>query len=52
MIIITAGYVGKLQQQLLIFGHKIECSDERATGTRVDVHFTEEAYKPVIEEHL
>ena len=38
---------------ILIFGHKIECNiDKWATGTRVDIHFTEEAYKPVFEEHL
>jgi len=38
---------------ILIFWHKIECGiDEWATGTRVDINFTEEAYKPVFEEHF
>jgi hypothetical protein len=37
----------------LIFENQIECSiDEWATGTRVDIHFSEEGYKNVFEEHL
>ena len=54
MLIFTAvSYAGELQVRLLILCYQIECCiDEWGTGTRVDIHFTADAYQGIYEEHL